>query len=263
MGAVYKSIESKRLNKVIDMGVVMPSFFNKIFIMLHGYGGSIKEVESLLPIEEYAETYNMLVVIPELGNKFYLDRRNIDGEKDFVVSDFLCKELPAFIISEYRLPEKLDIVLGGYSMGGFGAILHGLNHPGCFKGVISVSGAFIANEIAIGSDFVVGTAEKCREAFDIFMIKDGELPIDVLSENTDRNPIAVVNSMDEKRITQLPAIVLTCATKDIWYSTAQQMKRAMEERGIPFSYYEIVDGGHAFVEFDQGFRFAFSVIFGY
>lgn len=50
MGAVYKSIESKRLNKVIDMGVVMPSFFNKIFIMLHGYGGSIKEVESLLPM---------------------------------------------------------------------------------------------------------------------------------------------------------------------------------------------------------------------
>lgn len=73
---------------MIDLGVVMPSFFNKIFIMLHGYGGSIKEVERVLPIKEYVETYNMLVVIPELGNKFYLDRRNIDGEKDFAVSDF-------------------------------------------------------------------------------------------------------------------------------------------------------------------------------
>ena len=41
MGAVYKSIESKSLNKVIDIGVVIPSFFDKIFIMLHGYGGCL------------------------------------------------------------------------------------------------------------------------------------------------------------------------------------------------------------------------------
>lgn len=259
----YKEINSWSLNRKVEVGVIVPSKSRRIFIMLHGYGGTIDEVLKAFPLNEYAEKYNMIIVIPELGNQYYLDRIGIEGKKNYIVSDFLCKELPNYIVNEYKLGSDIEVILGGYSMGGFGTMLHGLNATHCFKALISVSGAFVANEIAIGSEFVVGSDEKRKIAFDMFMIKDGELPIDVLYNDVKRNPMATLKALNEEQISQMPQIVMTCTTKDIWHSTTQQMKVILEEKEIPFDYYESIDGEHDFVEFDRGFRFAFQRIFGY
>lgn len=92
------------------------------------------------------------------------------------------------------------------------------------------------------------------------MIKDGEVPIEVLMDDIKRNPEAAVRQIEN--VKRLPRIVLTCATEDVWYSTSRRMRMELMKKEILFDYYEIVGGGHDFKEFDQGFRFAFNVLFG-
>lgn len=95
------------------------------------------------------------------------------------------------------------------------------------------------------------------------MLKEGELPIDVLLDNVKRNPSAILRATNVNEKMKIPQIVMTCATKDIWCSTTRRMKTIMEEVGIPFYYNESIDGEHDFVEFDKGFRYAFQKIFEY
>jgi len=260
MGVTLTKIKSESCHKIIEVGIIVPAEVSCVFIMLHGHGGSISEVERLFPLDDYANKYKMLIAVPELGNSFYLDRVNIDGENDCLISEFLSKELPYYLRNEYGLDKDIKVILGGYSMGGFGTMLHGLNNPGSFHGLISISGAFIANEIAYGSDFVVGSEKKRKEAFTTFMIKDGEFPIDVLPDDTSRNPEAAVRLITDEDKKMLPNIVLTCADRDIWCKSTQRMCMELKEMDIPFYYLEIVDGGHDFKEFDKGFRFAFDHI---
>ena len=255
MSVVCKSFGSKFCKK-IEIGLVISPKHTHIFIMLHGYGGSIEEVDRLFPLEEYALKYQILIVVPELGNTFYLDRKDVDGKNNFVISRFLGEELPAYLKKEFVTKEDAEVILGGYSMGGFGAMLHGINSANNYEAIISVSGAFVATEIAFGSDFAVGTYKQRKEAFDVFMIKDGE----VLVDDIKRNPEAAVRQIEN--VKRLPKIVLTCAKEDVWYSTTQRMRMELMKRGILFDYYEIVGGGHDFKEFNQGFRFAFNVLFG-
>lgn len=254
----FETMESGSCNKNIELAIIEPNNYKHIFIMLHGYNGSIQEVVKLFPLEEYAEQYHLLIVIPELGNEYYLDKKHIPGKLDFVVSDFLCQELPNYIKQKYPIQKECKMILGGYSMGGFGTMLHGLNHPSAFHALISVNGAFIANEIAYGSSFVVGSEQQKQIARSIFMLHENELPIEVLSDDINRNPEAVVEQMDLEQIKHLPQIVLTCGTKDIWYSSTRRMKEKLSKKGISFSYMEIENGEHDFTAFDEGFRFGFE-----
>lgn len=246
---LYKKIMTGSNHKEIEVGLVVPSEYNRIFILLHGYGGSVDEVCRLFPLDEYASKYKLLIAVPELGNDFYLGSDN---------SSFLSKKLPEFIKQAYGIKDGAEIILGGYSMGGFGTMLHGLNNPDSFSALISVSGAFVADEIANGSAFVVGTDKQKEIAFDMFKIKDGELAVDVLPDDENRNPEAVIRHISKENINKLPPIVLTCGAKDIWCSTTQRVKKELQEKEIPFHYLEIVDGGHDFDVFDRGFRFAFD-----
>lgn len=267
----YEHIESKYLNTEVELGIVLARKCENVLVLLHGYGGSIQEVDKYFPLSYYAEEYSMMIVVPELGNQFYLDHKNIDGQKDYIVSGFLNDELPEFLIKKYRIASRMQLLLGGYSMGGFGSILHGVQqciqrdiHPSLhrikYDALISVCGAFVADEIALGSDFVVGTDKKRRFALDLFMIKEGELPIDVLSEDPARNTTAAIQNLTEAQMVELPQIVIVSATMDVWHSTSQKLKRVMEEKRVPFISHEIVGGEHDFPVFDKGFRFAFERI---
>lgn len=255
---ISETIYSKSNSREIALGIVVPSVYTRILIMLHGHNGNIQAVNETFPLNEYAEKYHLLIVVPELGNSFYLDRKGVSGKDDYNVSDFLGTELPEYIKREYQMNEETEVILGGYSMGGFGAMLHGLNMPDKFSALISVSGAFVANEIALGSSFVVGTSFLRNAAFEMFMIKDGELPIDVLPYDSKRNPEAAVKNMSEEQIKKLPEIVLTCGEADGWCMTTHRMRDLLAERNISFWYQETAEGGHNFKVFDQGFRFAFD-----
>lgn len=255
----YRKIKSEYLKDIVEIGIVEPSLYNQVLILLHGYGGTIEEVSKFFKLEEYAKKYHMLIVVPELGNQFYMDRE-ING-KWISISKFLAEELPAFIRTEYQLNDELDMLLGGYSMGGFGTMLHGLNNSHSFKALISVSGAFAASEIAYGSPFLVGTKKKREIAYEIFMIKENEIPYEVLMEDIHRNPLAIVEQMDGDTKRTLPKLFFSCGSQDIWKASTMNFKRTLEKNAVDFYFLEI-DGGHDDGVFDQGFRWALSILAG-
>jgi putative tributyrin esterase len=78
-------------------------------------------------VEMFAEERNMAVVMISGENKFYHD--SLDGEPFF---DFVAKEVPEFVTNYFPISaEPEHSYIAGLSMGGYGALLHGLSNPVC------------------------------------------------------------------------------------------------------------------------------------
>lgn len=112
-----------------------------VLYLLHGLGNDHSDWTSYTNVELFAEEQSMAVVMISAENKFY--RKNADGDDFF---HFLSEEVPAFITGMFPVSNRSeDTYIAGLSMGGYGAIIHGLNHPERFAAI----GAFSA---AIGTE---------------------------------------------------------------------------------------------------------------
>ena len=112
-----------------------------VLYLLHGLGNDHSDWTSYTNVELFAEEQSMAVVMMSAENKFY--RKNGAGDDFFT---FLSEELPAFIRNMFPVSDKPeDTYIAGLSMGGYGAMIHGLNHPERFAAI----GAFSA---AVGTE---------------------------------------------------------------------------------------------------------------
>jgi S-formylglutathione hydrolase FrmB len=124
-----------------------------VVFLLHGYKGTYKQwmaggaewnirdvLDGLIAAGKVGE---MIVVMPDannrLGGSFYTDSV-ATGNWD----EFFTRELVAYIDKKYRTlarPEGRGIA--GHSMGGYGALLLAMKHPGTFGAVYSLSAAVL------------------------------------------------------------------------------------------------------------------------
>jgi S-formylglutathione hydrolase FrmB len=80
----------------------------------------------------------MIVVMPSLQPLFFTAR----GNSPAPVEEFLGRELPAYIDSQYRtVNDRRARAVAGISMGGYGATLLGLKRPDVFGAVGAISAA--------------------------------------------------------------------------------------------------------------------------
>lgn len=173
-------IESEYLQCAATVGIVIPEHVEKFLILLHGYNGSFKHLDDNLPLTEYANEHNMMIVTPDMNNSYYLNRPN------YRVNEFLMLELIPQIFARYGLNEALPMYMAGISMGGYGSLLIGSAFASKFQKIISVSGAFIAHDVAIGNPQVVGSPgdkDTLQHFMNIFA------PFDTLEDDANRNPI--------------------------------------------------------------------------
>jgi enterochelin esterase-like enzyme len=121
--------------------------------LLHGSPGSEydwikggKAVQSADTLTGHGEIPELIMVFPdgngrggetsEWGNSF--DRKQL-------MENFVALDLVSFIDQKYRtIPEAGYRGIGGFSMGGFGAMNIAVHHPGIFGSVISLAGYFTA-----------------------------------------------------------------------------------------------------------------------
>lgn len=241
-----RKIQSGYLHSEASVGVIVPGGVDKLLILLHGYGGSFKHLDENLPLTEYAESNNMLIVTPNMNNGYYLDK------PEYCVSRFLLSELVPYIRSEYCIEEKLPMYLAGISMGGYGSLLIGARYPEEFRKVISVSGAFIAHDVAIGNPQVVGgpgDTEALRYFSETFA------PFSTLENDANRNPVAAI--ADCKNI---PELVLTCGTEDELYPRNLIVLQTLYKKGVSYDWLPIEGGAHDYKAFDAGLRYAFETM---
>ena len=117
----------------------------KTLILLHGYSGGKTDWMLNSPIQDLAARYNLAVACPAGENSFYLNQKGTGR----AFGDYIGRDLPQFLRDTFGLAKNSeDTLIGGYSMGGFGALHAGLSHPETFGHIIALSSALMVHEVA-------------------------------------------------------------------------------------------------------------------
>ena len=154
MAKIQCNVISYTLMRTVDVDVIIPTvtipesmqnkgnvhhyFQNKfpVLYLLHGYGNNHGQWCGYTNIELYAEERQIAVVMLSGENKMYINKN------DDQFADFIQNELPEFITNMFPVStRKEDTYIAGLSMGGFGALYHGLSHPENYQAVGAFSPA--------------------------------------------------------------------------------------------------------------------------
>lgn len=152
MAKIQCNVISYTLKRTVDIDVILPtvtipeSFEGNcshkkkdkypVLYLLHGYGNNHAQWCGYTNVELYAEERQIAVVMISGENKKYIAQ----PEDDFV--KFIQEELPEFITATFPVSDrKEDTYIAGLSMGGFGALYHGLSRPDLYAGIGAFSAA--------------------------------------------------------------------------------------------------------------------------
>lgn len=213
-----------------------PERFPALYL-LHGFSGSSKDWLTYSNIRRYAEKHNIAVVMPSGENAFYVDNEELGLYHGAFIQELVEFTRKVFPLSK----ERKDTFIGGLSMGGFGALRNGMFYSDIFSKVISLSGAFIIEDI-------VGAEEGSRigpESYGYYRRVFGEL--DHVAE-TDRNPILCAEKAAERG--NAPKVLMACGTEDFLLENNRHVREALEAMGIDTAYFE-GPGAHEWTFWDQ------------
>ncbi len=108
----------------------------KTLVLLHGYSGTFSSWQRNTRLEYYAEQNDLAVICPDGNNGHYSDWESGPRYLSFLNDEFLPATRSMFPLST----EKEDNFIGGYSMGGYGAVKWAFTYPDIFSHVINFSG---------------------------------------------------------------------------------------------------------------------------
>jgi S-formylglutathione hydrolase FrmB len=199
----------------------------KTLYLLHGFSGNESDWEYNGVAEDIAGKYNLAVIMITGGNNFYLDRKATGCQ----YGTFAGEEVVNYTRKLFGLSEKReDTLIGGLSMGGFGAIHTALAYPETFGGVVALSSALIIHGIAglkEGFQDMMANYDYYREVFgDLDKVKE-----------SDNNPEVLYTKLKDKGA-KIPPIYMAVGTEDFLYENNQIMRRFFEENKADFTYEE-------------------------
>ncbi len=199
----------------------------KALYLLHGFSGNDQDWELNGVAEDIALNYNIAVFMITAGNNFYLDRE-ATGCK---YGTFAGKEIIDFTRKTFHLSDKKeDTLIGGLSMGGFGAFHTALSYPETFGGVIALSSAFIIHDIQgmkKGDSDDIANYYFYKEVF-------GDLEN---LENSDKNPEVLYKKLKESGAA-IPPVYMAIGTEDFLYKENQLMRKFLTDENADFTYEE-------------------------
>lgn len=117
-----------------------------VLYLLHGMGNNHATWTGYTNVEMYAEERQIAVVNMSAENKCYIT----DGDDDWFT--FLSEELPDFVCGLFPISDRPeDTFIAGLSMGGFGTLVHALNHPERFAALGAFSAAVLQRRMSMTS----------------------------------------------------------------------------------------------------------------
>ena len=174
MANIQVNFLSYTLHRAVDLTVIIPSLCfpemmqpdphhvkdakYPVLYLLHGYGNNHLTWNGYTSVELYAEERNIAVVMLSAENKAYINR---GGDDNYF--DFISRELPEFIQGMFPVSDRPeDTYIAGLSMGGFGALVHGLSQSERFAAIGSFSGAVAMPGAANAPEYdPLALADKC------------------------------------------------------------------------------------------------------
>ena len=196
-------------------------------ILLHGLTGTDTDWLYGGNAQEMAIQYNLNVFMPTTGNSFYLNK----GYRGAEYASFIAEELPEYIEKSFGIELKREnTIIGGLSMGGYGAIHTALAYPDRFQSCIALSSALHINEMAEQMMADEDDIIPAKMRTDVFGAAEELL-------QTDKNPKVQYKKLTEDGI-EIPKIYIACGTEDSLINANREFRDFLEKNNADYIYEE-------------------------
>ena len=204
----------------------------KTLFLLHGYSGNNRDWILESKINEFAIKYNIAVIFPSGDNSFYLDGKGMGSKYGTYVGE----ELVNYTRRVFGLSNKKeDTYIGGFSMGGFGAIHTALKYNETFSKAFALSSALIINEIK-NKDENFSTPIADYYYYESTFGNLNEL------ESSENNPEELIRRLkSENKL--IPSIFMACGKEDFLIEPNRAFHKFLVDNDVNV-YYQEDDGNH-------------------
>lgn len=181
-------------------------------------------------IAELSARHGVCVVLPAGENSFYLDQADRFALWDTYVGRELVELTRACLPLSRR---REDTWIGGFSMGGCGALRNGLKYHATFGAVVALSAAL---ELAYTLE---STYDEPNFLFNRGFVEGhyGDLEAAL---HSDRNPLWLIEHLDRE---DFPRLFLASGEQDMLSQVQGGVVSALEARGVPVNHC-VVPGAH-------------------
>ena len=246
------AFHSKSLDREMHINVVLPRGYEDssvsypVLYLCHGFTSNYHEFVNI-GVPEYLNRFDMIVVMVDVGNSFYVNWAQSDDGRPYKFADHVCKDVIQYVDKNYRtVASRKGRAINGISMGGFGAISLRLSHPDLFCSIASHSGALnMANgaRAMLGRDTDNSWVERMKqdktryldidiEGFSTFVERTPLGKQFLTSEEIDKvDPFKLVLEVPKEK---LPHIYLDCGYRDFLIKPTQDFAKLLMENKIPF-----------------------------
>jgi len=201
-----------------------------VLYLLHGLSDDHTIWTRRTSLERYVEGTPLIVVMPNGERSFYTDSQS---NPKAAFETYIARDLIGFVDSTFHtIPRREGRVIGGLSMGGYGALKLALKHPNLFCAAVSHSGA-----LAFASRKFSPEEAWDREWIPVF----GENP-----KGGTEDLFALAQSA--KRDT-LPALRIDCGVEDFLIESNRAFHKHLEQLAIAHEYQEF-PGEHNWAYWD-------------
>jgi S-formylglutathione hydrolase FrmB len=231
MACATLNFHSPALLKACSMTVIVPEGSVgtppfPVCYLLHGLSDDHTSWARHTSIERHVAGLPLIVVMPDGGRGFYCDAVAGPAYERYLLEDVI-----GFVDRTFHtIAERQGRVIGGLSMGGYGALKLALKYPQLFCSAVAHSAALDVRRR-------IERPEVSEEMRRIFGPAPGGGPND---------PYALAETIDR---TLLPALRLDCGLEDGLLEENRAFHRHLEQLGIPHEYAEC-PGAHTWEYWD-------------
>ena len=244
MAKVVCNFLSYSLNRAVDITVVLPSVtcpeamglpdqakathqlpakFPVVYL-LHGFANNHVQWTGYTNVELYAEERRIAIVNISAENKAYAKV----GADDF--KRFVSEELPEFLTNYFPISDKPEeTYIAGLSMGGYGALMHGLTHPERYRAIGAFSAGLSINPAVFAADPLGQAEAKTSPEYDVRALAQ--------------------RIVDDGK--EFPAIYTACGMDDFLFADNQAFAAELGELGADVTWKEVPGFGHEWRFWDQ------------
>ena len=237
-----QNLRSKEVHRKISVNVILPidshrehqpgEKFRTLYLF-HGVTDNNTAWLLNTRLYELAERYNLCVVLPNGENSFYMDRE--DRFENW--GRFFAQELPMLLRRAFPLSERReDTFIGGFSMGGYGALRNGLKYHDAF-GKICCFAPALELEYTMDSTYDAEDYLRNRGFVEAHYGKGLEDAVE-----TDKNPLWLIDQLSAQGV-ELPKIFLATGEDDGLLPVQQSIVQHLEAAKADYTAH-VAPGSH-------------------
>lgn len=239
---IRATVKSQMLMRATDVHVFLPFHdgypdtkapFPTLYF-LPGYTVNAEEIITFLPMRKMSAKYGVAIIVPDGENSFYSDH----PERATLHGRFVEEELVQ--ITRRLFPQlshkKEETFIGGISMGGYGAAVHGLHGHETFSRIMMLSPS-------IDADKLFGSENDGKEGAVPGSIFDSLLGGEAGYRNSYMNPRKAIADLKAAGA-EIPKMFMCCGMQDsLVYDACVSFRDYLKEQNVPLTYVES-DGVH-------------------